>query len=185
MASVMGLMEEREAAARVRVEGLQAEAERILAELGAAEAVLERRVIAKAELAEALAGPADVADVAAQEVPDPVSAAKAVKVPGVGSVVPHFREGMTTEVLAPDYRRIIEVLQAEAGGSDAVSAKQIAAGLGLELVPAKVEGVRSKARRLGERGWLSVSPSGRFMPRQPTATAPAAPGKPGWPGGGP
>ncbi len=43
MASVMGLLEEREAAARVRVESLQAEAERILTELGAVEAVLERR----------------------------------------------------------------------------------------------------------------------------------------------
>lgn len=43
VASVMGLLEEREAAARVRVEELQAEVEaesdRILAELGAAEAV--------------------------------------------------------------------------------------------------------------------------------------------------
>uniref|UniRef100_A0AAU2UWG5 Uncharacterized protein n=1 Tax=Streptomyces sp. NBC_00003 TaxID=2903608 RepID=A0AAU2UWG5_9ACTN len=54
MASVMGLLEERETAARVRVEELWAEAERVLAELGEAESVLERRVIARAELAEAL-----------------------------------------------------------------------------------------------------------------------------------
>lgn len=57
MASVMGLLEEREAVARVRVEELQAEADRILAELLVAEEVLERRVIARAELAEALAAP--------------------------------------------------------------------------------------------------------------------------------
>ncbi|MGW2866165.1 hypothetical protein [Streptomyces sp. NPDC001205] len=63
MTSVMGLLEEREAAARVRVEGLQAEVERVLAELGDAEAVLERRVIALAELAEALAAPAEPAEV--------------------------------------------------------------------------------------------------------------------------
>ncbi|MFI6055793.1 hypothetical protein ACIBCO_37665 [Streptomyces violascens] len=71
MASVMGLLEERETAARVRVEELQAEADRILAELGAAEVVLERRVIARAELGEALAvgGDAVVAPVA--EVQDP------------------------------------------------------------------------------------------------------------------
>lgn len=51
MVSVMGLLEEREAAARVRVEALQAEADRIVEELGEAQAVLERRVIAVAELA--------------------------------------------------------------------------------------------------------------------------------------
>ncbi|MET9817536.1 hypothetical protein [Streptomyces sp. NPDC006355] len=41
MASVMGLLEEREAVARIRVEELRAEAERVLAELGEAETVLE------------------------------------------------------------------------------------------------------------------------------------------------
>ncbi|WKX14074.1 hypothetical protein [Streptomyces sp. NL15-2K] len=41
--SVMGLLEEREAAARVRAEELRAEAERVLAQLAEAEGVLERR----------------------------------------------------------------------------------------------------------------------------------------------
>ncbi|MGW9031591.1 hypothetical protein ACWGQ5_47800 [Streptomyces sp. NPDC055722] len=50
----MGLLEEREAVTRVWVEKLQAEADRILSELAAAEAVLERRAIARVELAEAL-----------------------------------------------------------------------------------------------------------------------------------
>ncbi|MGW7410625.1 hypothetical protein ACWGI9_44380 [Streptomyces sp. NPDC054833] len=109
MASVMGLLEEREAVARVRVEELQAEADRILAELAAAEAVLERRAIARAELAEALAAPGDAADAAVQEAPDPVPEARAVKVPVAGSIVPHFGEGMTVQALAPDYRRIVEL----------------------------------------------------------------------------
>ncbi|MET8249639.1 hypothetical protein ABZV31_37940 [Streptomyces sp. NPDC005202] len=51
----MGLLEVRETAARVRVEELRAEADRALAELEEAEAVLERRVVALAELTEALA----------------------------------------------------------------------------------------------------------------------------------
>lgn len=51
MASVTGLSQERETAARVRVENLQAEADRIPAEPGEAETVLERRVIARAEAA--------------------------------------------------------------------------------------------------------------------------------------
>ncbi|MEU9015000.1 hypothetical protein AB0D12_35705 [Streptomyces sp. NPDC048479] len=62
MTSVMGLLEERETAARVRAEELRAQAERIAAELGEAEAVLERRVMARAELAEALAAPAEETD---------------------------------------------------------------------------------------------------------------------------
>lgn len=37
MASVMGLLEDRELAARVRVEGLREEADRVLAELAQAE----------------------------------------------------------------------------------------------------------------------------------------------------
>lgn len=57
MASVMGLLEARETAARVRVDELREEAGRVLAELAEAEAVLERRAIARAELTEALAAP--------------------------------------------------------------------------------------------------------------------------------
>jgi hypothetical protein len=184
VASVMGLLEEREAAARVRVEELQAEADRILSELAAAEAVLERRAIARVELAEALAAPGDAADAAVQKAPEPVPEAKAVKVPVAGSIVPHFGEGMTVQALAPDYRRIVELVESSPGDSEGVSAKEIASGLGLELVPAKIEGVRSKARRMAERGWLAVSPPGRFTPRQPTVAVPAAAGKPGGPGDG-
>ncbi|WP_405954921.1 hypothetical protein [Streptomyces phaeochromogenes] len=184
MASVMGLLEEREAAARVRVEELQAEADRILSELAAAEAVLERRAIARVELAEALAAPGDAAEAAVQEAPEPVTAAKAVKVPVAGSIVPHFGEGTTVESLAPGYRLIEELVESGPQGGEGVSAKEIASGLGLELVPAKIEGVRSKARRLAERGWLAVSPAGRFTPRQPTVTVPAAAGKPGGRGDG-
>ncbi|GAA3815004.1 hypothetical protein ACFQ0G_00425 [Streptomyces chiangmaiensis] len=184
MASVMGLLEERETAARVRVEELQAEADRVLSELAAAEAVLERRAIARVELAEALAAPGDAADAAVQEVPEPVPAAEAVKVPVAGSIVPHFAEEMTVQALAPDYRRIVELVESSPEGSEGAMAKEIASGLGLELVPGKIEGVRSKARRLAERGWLAVSPTGRFTPRQPTVTALAAAGNRGGRGDG-
>ncbi|MFI6056552.1 hypothetical protein ACIBCO_41705 [Streptomyces violascens] len=180
MTSVMGLLEEREAAARVRVEGLQAEAERVLAELGDAEAVLERRVIARTELAEALAAPAEQADV---PVPGPREAV-VERLPVAGSIVPRHGEEMTAAALAPDYRRIVELVESAAGEGEGISAKQVAAGLGLELVPAKIEGVRSRARRLAERGWLTVLPAGRFMPRQPTATDRTANAGPGGRDGG-
>jgi hypothetical protein len=172
VASVMGLLEERETAARAAVEELQAEAERILAELGVAEAVLERRVIARVELAEALAAGDDAADPPRLEVPVAEPPARVDKVPVAGATVVRRREGMPVQALAPEYRRIVELLQAEPGEGEGVSAKELAARLGLELVPAKIEGVRSRAKRLVEREWLRASPSGRFMPR--ASAAPAA-----------
>ncbi|MEU8685763.1 hypothetical protein [Streptomyces sp. NPDC048611] len=63
-------------------------------------------------------------------------------------------------VLAPDYQRVLEVL---AGSKEALSCKELAAGLGMEPVPAKVEGVRSKANQLVGRDWLLKKPSGRFV----------------------
>ncbi|MDJ0386454.1 hypothetical protein QMF80_37835 [Streptomyces sp. G-G2] len=166
----MGLMERREAVARVRVEELRSEAERVLAELAGAEAVLERRVSAVAELAEALTElgaesvtGVPVAEQVTEDVPGPVPVAR--------SVVPRRAEGVELSVLAPDYRRIVELVENEpaAAGGEGVSAKEITSRFGLELVPAKIEGVRSRAKRLAERGWLEVSPAGRFTPRESAA----------------
>ncbi|MFI2346286.1 hypothetical protein ACH492_04330 [Streptomyces sp. NPDC019443] len=77
---------------------------------------------------------------------------------------------MSVQSLAADYRRIVGLVEDEVGGDEGVSAKELTGRLGLHLVPAKIEGVRSKAKRLAERGWLAISPAGRFTPRQPTAT---------------
>ncbi|RKS97241.1 hypothetical protein BX286_7058 [Streptomyces sp. 3211.6] len=71
-----------------------------------------------------------------------------------GPVLPHWRVGLTLEVLAPDYQRLGGGLEAEAGGSG-LRARELAGRLGLEAGPAKVEGVRSKGKRLVERGWLA------------------------------
>ncbi|MFB8182046.1 hypothetical protein ACFC8N_39725 [Streptomyces sp. NPDC055966] len=119
-----------------------------------------------------------------QEAPEPVPAVKVVKVPVANSIVPRFGEGRTVEALVPDYRRIVELVESGPEAGEGMSAKEIAFRLGLEVVPAKTEGVRSKARRLAERGWLAVSPSGRFTPCRPTVTVPAAVGKPGGRGDG-
>ncbi|WP_323188298.1 hypothetical protein [Streptomyces sp. NBC_00249] len=123
MASVMGLLEARGTAAQVRVEELREEAERVLAELAKAEAVLERRAIARLELAEDLSGPESEAD------HPPESAPAVPEAPVAGSVVPHWRVGLTMEVLAPDYRRLVGVLEAEAGGSG-LRARELAGRLG-------------------------------------------------------
>ncbi|WP_333753856.1 hypothetical protein [Streptomyces sp. IBSBF 2394] len=154
MPSVMGLLEERERAARQRVEALQAE-------LREAEAAWERFVIARETVGEVLAEAHNGEDVppvvVAGEGPVQVTAA----VPG--SVVPHWLEGLASTVLAPDYQRIMDVLAGARGtGGEAMDCRQLAAAIGLEPVPAKVERVRSKAKRLAARGWLSEERPGLF-----------------------
>ncbi|MFI5987907.1 hypothetical protein ACIBEA_44555, partial [Streptomyces sp. NPDC051555] len=160
-------------------EELREESERILAELAAAEAVLERRVIARTELAEALAAPAPEAQESAGEPHG------ADNTPVSGSVVPPWHAGASTDALAADYRRIVELVAVEAAGGEGVPAKDLAVRLGLEAVPGKIEGVRSKAKRLAQRGWLEASPTGRFTPRPPSLTTrPTGSPRPGGQGGG-
>ncbi|MGW0633852.1 hypothetical protein [Streptomyces sp. NPDC002758] len=145
MPSVLGLLEAREKKVREEVARLREEAERVKAALGEAEHALERLVDARTTVAEVLAGPPSL-------VAEPVRSAVA------GAPVPHRSEGMATSVLAPDYQRIVSVLESDAG-REGVRCQQLAAALGLEAVPAKVEGLRSKAKRLVERGWaLQVRP---------------------------
>ncbi|WP_435846757.1 hypothetical protein [Streptomyces diastaticus] len=160
MASVLGMLEEREAAARVRVEGLREEVARLAEVLEAAETELNRRVIAREELVEALAVSA-AESAAVTEAEAGGTAASAVPLPG--SVVPTWRDGLPVTVLAPDYQRILGMLEERrSAGEGPVKAREIAGELGLGTTPAKVEGLRSKARRLAERGWLLAEASGAF-----------------------
>lgn len=159
MASILGLLEMREAVARERVEDLRAAAARAAAVLEAAEIELDRRVIAREELVEALAVSAaettavTESETEAEPVPAPA--------PLPGTTVPPWQERLPATVLAPDYQRILGML-ADRSNQKPVRAKEIAVVLGLEPTPAKVEGVRSKARRLAERGWLVQEASGMF-----------------------
>lgn len=66
-------------------------------------------------------------------------------------------------VPAPDCQRIPGVLeQQRSTGHGPLRAKEIAVELGLGATPAKVEGLRSKARRPAERGWLLLEAPGAF-----------------------
>lgn len=159
VASVLGLLEAREAAARGRVEDLREAAARAAAVLEAAEIELDRRVIAREELVEALA--VSAAEITAVTEPEAESVPVAVPAPLPGTTVPPWQEGLPATVLAPDYQRILGML-ADRPGQEPAKAREIAMGLGLEPTPAKVEGVRSKARRLAERGWLIQEASGMF-----------------------
>ncbi len=55
-----------------------------------------------------------------------------------------------------------------------MTCQEMAAAVGMDVVPARVEALRSKAKRLVARGWLAEPAPGRFTP---------AAGVPG-PGGG-
>ncbi|WP_405655653.1 hypothetical protein OG581_43205 [Streptomyces sp. NBC_01386] len=175
MASVLGMLEERETTARVRVEGLREEVARLAGVLEAAEIELDRRAIAREELVEALAASAAettaVTGVEAERETAPAPA------PVPGSIVPPWREGLPVTVLAPDYQRILDVLEErQPAGQGPLKAKEITVELGLQTTPAKVEGVRSKARRLAERGWLVQETSGMFsVGRRPVPGPDAVP----------
>ncbi|MFJ9012769.1 hypothetical protein [Streptomyces canus] len=133
---------------------MREEAERVQAALGAAEAVLQRLVDARLTVTEVLAGPPSV-------VTEPTGRTVA------GSTVPRRETGMMATILAPDYQRILSVLASEAG-REGMRCQQLALALGLEAVPAKVEGLRSKAKRLVERGWaLQVRPGVFTAPTVP------------------
>ncbi|MFF9512401.1 hypothetical protein ACF1BU_37990 [Streptomyces sp. NPDC014724] len=103
---MLGILEERESAARVRVEGLREEAARLAEVLEAAEIELDRRVIAREELVEALAASAaeSTAVTETQTEPEPETPPSTVPMPG--STVPPWRAGLPVTVLAPDYQRI-------------------------------------------------------------------------------
>ncbi|WP_323180724.1 MULTISPECIES: hypothetical protein [unclassified Streptomyces] len=92
MVSVLGMLEERETAARVRVEGLREEVARLAEVLEAAELELDRRVIAREEVVEALAASAaETTAVTGTEVEEEAVLSLA---PVPGSVVPPWREGL-------------------------------------------------------------------------------------------
>ncbi|WP_327692442.1 hypothetical protein [Streptomyces sp. NBC_00459] len=167
MASVLGMLEERETAARVRVEGLREEVARLAGVLEAAEIELDRRVIAREELVEALA--ASAAETTAVTGTETEQKAVPSPAPVPGSIVPPWHEGLPVTV--PDYQRILGVLdERQPSGQGPLKAREIARELGLQMTSAKVEGVRSKARRLAERGWLVQETSGMFSAgRRPVA----------------
>ncbi|MFE9574377.1 hypothetical protein ACFYMW_38665, partial [Streptomyces sp. NPDC006692] len=137
----VGLLEERERAARQRVEVLQVEVQE-------AEAAWERFVIARQTVAEV---PAELP--VGEEAPSAgVAGERGARVAGAvpGSVVPAWREDLDPGALAPDYQRLVEVL---AENGEVMDCRQLAA---------KVEGVRSKVKRLAARGWLAEGRPGMF-----------------------
>jgi hypothetical protein len=166
MPSVVGLLEQQELAARRRVDGLREEADRIQAELAAAEQEWQEWAIARRRVDTVLAPDSD--STAEAEVTDDPRGADAQSVPldaaKPKSQVPVCREGLAWSVLSVDYQRILKALAERARlHQGPLTCQEMAAVFGMDVVPAKVEALRSKAKRLVARGWLTEPAPGRFM----------------------
>ncbi|MFF4168466.1 hypothetical protein [Streptomyces sp. NPDC001741] len=169
MPSVVGLLEQHELAARRRVDGLREEADRIQAELAVAEQEWSEWMIARERVGAVLSAPGgDSAGVVATDVPEGVVTgaeveASAPLVVKARSQVPMWREGLAGTALSVDYQRILASIEDRVRlGQGPLTCQEMATAFGLDVVPAKVEGLRSKAKRLVARGWLAEPAPGRF-----------------------
>lgn len=97
-----------------------------------------------------------------READAPSAAGEAVK---PGSQVLVWREGLALSALSVDYQRIVQLLADRARfGQRPLTCQEMAAAFGMDVVPARVEALRSKAKRLVARGWLAEPGAGRFTP---------------------
>jgi hypothetical protein len=172
MPSVVGLLEQRELGARRRVDELREEADRIQAELAVAEREWQEWAIARSKVGEVLA-PEEETGRDRARADESVPAAEGQ--PGTGpqsaqaakpkSQVPMWREGLAWSVLSVDHQRIVQLGADRARlGQGPVTCQEMAAAFGMDVVPARVEALRSKAKRLVARGWLAEPAAGRFTP---------------------
>jgi hypothetical protein len=165
MPSVVGLLEQHELAARRRLDGLREEADRIQAELAAAEQEWQEGAIARRRVDTVLA-PNDGSTAEAEVTKDPRDA-DAQSAPEEAakpkSQMPVWREGLASSALSMDYQRILKVLADRARlHQGSLTCQEMAAAFGMDVVPARVEALRSKAKRLVARGWLAEVAPGRF-----------------------
>jgi hypothetical protein len=150
MVSFDAALDAHEVAVRARVDELQEEAVRVTVALGEAELALERVEITRATMAEVLAG--QVAAQGKQEVDASVDSIAVAVVGALAPVlVPAHRADLSEDALPSEYRRMWRTLQDASGP---VQVKVLAGLLGLEVSAAKVEGLRSKLKRLVKRGWI-------------------------------
>jgi hypothetical protein len=184
MASLIEELQRREAAARHEVDELRGQIARLTEQLGRAEERLSRLEITRETVAEILGGAGTGKAAAGREAeaagaadPAPAGPRLAGGSPVGVVTVPPWRPGLAQSVLPPSYRDLLEVL-ADAGRP--MRAGSIAAAAGLSTDKSKVEGLRSKLKRLAERGWLAEDGPGLFtLPRREAHDASQSP-----PGGG-
>ncbi|CCK32791.1 hypothetical protein BN159_8413 [Streptomyces davaonensis JCM 4913] len=134
MGSLFEELEAPEAAAQVRVEELESQIAELTARLEA-----ERETVA-----EMVAEMSSSDEVSVVEHPvEPTAGDRPVRVVGA-IMVPHWREGLSVDVLPDVYRDIV------ADASDPMQAKRIVPRIGLPAATAKIEGTLGKLN-----GWRS------------------------------
>ncbi|MFC9646101.1 hypothetical protein ACFTZF_47810 [Streptomyces mirabilis] len=164
MPSVVGLLEQHELFARRRVDGLREETDRIQAELAAAEEEWQEWVIARRRVDTVLA-PDSAADAGPRAAAGPRESDKqpaSRDAANPRSQVPVWREEVASSVLSVDYQHPSSVADRVRLGQGPLTCQEMAAVFGMDVVPARVEALRSKAKRLVARGWLAEPAPGRF-----------------------
>ncbi|MEU9380473.1 hypothetical protein AB0D38_05550 [Streptomyces sp. NPDC048279] len=142
---------------------LREEADRIGAELAAAERDWQEWTIARQRVGVLLSAPGDVG--ATAEAPASSAAAPQQK-----SQVPVWRDGLARSALSAGYQRILQALADRVRlGQGPLTCQELAAGFGMDLVPVWVEALRSKAKRLVACGWAVEPVLGRFTLAQGVA----------------
>jgi hypothetical protein len=151
MRSLFDELQRREAAARPEAEELRGRIAQLAERLAGAEERLSRLVIARETVDEVLSEAG--AQAAPAAAPEETAGSRFGHLSPIGALsVPPWQAGLEASALPESYRDLVEVVQ-DAGRP--VRAAQIAAAAGLSTDKAKVEGLRSKLKRLVERGWLA------------------------------
>ncbi|WP_155056511.1 hypothetical protein [Streptomyces blattellae] len=177
MPSVVGLLEQRELGARRRVDELREEADRVQAELAVAEREWQEWAIARSKVGEVLAPESETEqDHTRVDQAAPTAEGRGGTAPQAPQAakpkaqVPMWREGLDWSALSVDYQRILQLGADQVRlGQGPVTCQEMAAAFGMDVVPARVEALRSKAKRLVARGWLAEPAPGRFTPARGVA----------------
>ncbi|MFD7015352.1 hypothetical protein [Streptomyces sp. NPDC059928] len=159
MVSWLEELQRREARARERISELQGRIEELTGQLAEQQSVVFRLEITRETMSEILSGDGPVTGPDVEMEPEGETAAPAVEADRfeVGSpvgvrLVPSWSAESGVEVLPRGYADIVEVL---ADAVHPMRAHQLCSVLGRSTDKSKVEGFRSKLKRLRERGWIA------------------------------
>jgi hypothetical protein len=147
MGSLIEELKRREAAARAEADQLRSRMEELARDLAAAEERVSRLVIAREEVVRVMGEPASTGLPGGQAGETEVTAGRSSPIGAVA--VPPWRPDLDVCVLPQSYQDLLEVA-ADAGRP--LRAAEIAAAAGLSTDRARVEGLRSKLKRLADRG---------------------------------
>lgn len=161
MSSLTDELHRREATAREEAEDLRRRIEELNQRLAVAEEQVRRLEITRETVTELFgAADSDRADPEPRPSPPEHQTPPGPARQPIGVLaVPARRAGLEASALPQAYQ---DLLEAVTDAAEPVRAATIAAACGLSTDKSKVEGLRSKLKRLVERGWLIENGPGRF-----------------------